>query len=257
MYKVFVNLHDQLPHPTSRIIVVIIENVKLYPDQHELLPIKTGEINLTTWSLKNLDHASNLEHESCDGDSTDESTVGDVCALSTRDENGQCWDGLGGGAGGGDGHDGGGAWGGDGHDGGGTRGGDGHDRRGAGTRGGLDGGLACVAGGDGGGDIRVACRCLVTTLAFSAFNDGDGWGRGRRGRAGVDASVAFLAGVADASVDRADGARVALAVVTGGDGGSPGGHGPDGGGGCHLDADVVCTADLTIAAVIIRHAADS
>ena len=161
-----------------------------------------------------------------------------MSTFSTRDED---WHGGGrlgrGGARGGHGE--GGAW--------------GRDRCDGGDRGWLNW-RAGVAGGDGGRNIRVASRCCVAAFAFNAFDDGDrglGWGR-RKGF--VLASVAFLAVGTDTSVDGADGARVAVAVLAGGNGGGPGGHRVDGGGGSDGDADVVGTASLTIAAVIIGHA---
>lgn len=70
----------------------------------------------------------------------------------------------------------------------------------------------------------------------------------------MDAFLAFVARVADASVDGADCARVALTVVASGDGRGPGGHGVDGGGGSLFDTDVVSTADITVSAVRVDHA---
>lgn len=100
---------------------------------------------------------------------------------------------------------------------------------------GCDGSDTCVACGDRGGDIGVASGSCVSSLACSALNDGD---RGNWNLL-VLALIAFLAGIANASVDRADGARVALAVVAGGDRGSPGGHFGDSGLGGSSNADGV------------------
>jgi hypothetical protein len=63
---------------------MIIEEVD-YPDQ-QLLPIKAGEINLTTFIeiCVRLQMPVHLKHESSNSDNTDETTVGDVCAVSTR-----------------------------------------------------------------------------------------------------------------------------------------------------------------------------
>jgi hypothetical protein len=73
------------------------------------------------------------------------------------------------------------------------------------------------------------------------------------------AVIAFLAGIANASVDWADGARVALAVVAGGDGRSPSGHFGDGGLGCSSNADGVladCGIGVTSLAIGIGTAAN-
>src|SRR5205814_10310263 len=69
-----------------------------------------------------------------------------------------------------------------------------------------DGSDTCVACGDRGGDSMVASGGCVSSLACSALNDGD------RGNCDllVLAVIAFLAGIGNASVDLADGARVAL-----------------------------------------------
>ena len=99
-----------------------------------------------------------LEHESGHGDDTDEAGIGDLCALSTRVEDwksgcgaraARCgglddWCDRGGGLD------------------------DNWDNWG-------DGGHTCVASGDGGGDIWVACGCRVSTFACSALDNSDGW----------------------------------------------------------------------------------
>lgn len=120
---------------------------------------------------------------------------------------------------------------------------DGRDDAGAADRGchwsgllGCDGSDACVASGDGGSDIGVASGGCVSSLACSALDNGDG---GNRDDLLVLALIAFLAGIADASVDRADSAGVALAVVASGDSGSPGGHFGDSGLGDRSNADGV------------------
>ena len=64
--------------------VMIIEEID-YPDQ-KLLPIKAGEINLTTFIEIRIGPqiSIHLEHESSDSDDTDETTVGDVRPVGTR-----------------------------------------------------------------------------------------------------------------------------------------------------------------------------
>ena len=70
----------------------------------------------------------------------------------------------------------------------------------------------------------------------------------------MDAFLAFVARVTNASVDGADCARVALTVVASSDGRGPCGHGVDSGGGCLFGADVVGTADISVSAIRVDHA---
>lgn len=86
-----------------------------------------------------------------------------------------------------------------------------------------------VASGDGNSDVWAASGGGVSTLAFVALDDGEGWWS----RAFMFAFVAHFAAVADANVKGAGSARVAFSTVRGGDGRGVGGHLSDSGFGFH------------------------